>query len=138
QKRVDEVEKRIRESRVKVETAEEKQPLLLGERVNALVSKDTRVSPEESILIAEVEEKRKKVLEVLKEEIQKLEDEDVLILQLYFEQGLTAKEISGAVPGINERNVYKRIERTLRNLRKYLQERNVTEVDIEEIFERLL
>ncbi len=138
QRRVEEVEKRIRESRVRLEAAENKQPVLLGENVGTLASEDMTVNPEKSRLMAEAEEKRKRVMEVLKEEVRRLEDEDALILQLYFEQGLTAKEISAAIPGINERNIYKRIEKTLRNLRKYLLERNVTERDIEEIFERLL
>ena len=137
QRRVDQVEKRIKESRVRLETAENKEPVLLGENVDTLASEDMTVNPEKSRLMAEAEGKRKKVMEALKEEVQKLEDEDALILQLYFEQGLSAKEISGAIPGVNERNVYKRIERTLRNLRKYLLERNITERDIEEIFERL-
>lgn len=138
QKRVDEVEKRMRESRLRLEIPGEKQPVLLGEEVDIIASEDKGVNPEESIIEVEVEQKRKRVLEILKEEVQKLDPEDALILQLYFEHGLTAKEISGAIPGVKEKNVYKRIERTLKNLRKYIQEKDVSKEDIKEIFERLL
>jgi RNA polymerase sigma factor, sigma-70 family len=137
QTRVEEVERRMRESRLRLEKAADKEAVLLGERVDTIVSEDKRANPEESIIMAEVEEKRKKILEALKEEVEKLEDEDALILQLYFEQGLTAKEISGAIPGIKEKSVYKRIEKALRNLKKHLQQKDITEGDIQEIFENM-
>jgi RNA polymerase sigma factor (sigma-70 family) len=138
QRRVDEVEKRIRESRVRVDTPVQREPLSLWGGENALSSKNTRSNPEENVIKAEIKQKREKVLEVLKGEIKKLEAEDVLILQLYFEHGLTAKEISGAILGIKDKGVYKRIDRMLRNLKKCLGDKGITEADIEEIFELLL
>ncbi len=137
QSRVEGVEKRLRESRVRLETAKEKEPILLGEEVSALVSEHRGTNPEENIITAEVEEKRNKVLKVLKDEVQKLEGEDALILQLYFEHDLTAKEISKAIPGVKDKSVYKRIEKIIRNLKKELKENGITEEDIKEIFERL-
>lgn len=138
QSRVDEVEKRIRESRVRVETSAQRASLPLGWEEGVLSSEDIRLNPEENVITAEIKQKREKVSETLRREIQKLEAEDFLILQLYFEHGLTAKEISGAIPGIKDKGVYKRIERTLRNLKKCLQEKGITDADIEEIFEHLL
>ncbi len=137
QRRVDEVEKRIRESRVRMETPDEKQSILLGDEVDVLKSEDSKTNPEESMIAREIEQKKDEVLKALKQEVQKLEAEDALIVRLYFERGLTAREITGAVPGIREKNVYKRIDRILKNLRGYLREKGVTEEDIKEIFERL-
>jgi len=137
QARVDEVEKRIRESRVRMEAPEERQSVLLGEEVEVLRSEDSRANPEENIITREIERKRDEVLKVLKGKVEKLEAEDALIVRLYFERGLTAKEITGAIPGIKQKSVYKRIDRILKNLRGYLQETGVTEEDIKEIFESL-
>lgn len=136
-RRVDEVEKRIRESRVRIETPAQREPLSLGKEEDVLSSEDIRSNPEEHVITAEIKQRREEVLEILKEEIQKLEAEDVLILQLYFAHGLTAKEISGAIPGIRDKGVYKRIGRMLKNLKKCLEEKGITEADIEEIFEHL-
>jgi RNA polymerase sigma factor (sigma-70 family) len=138
QRRVDEVEKRMKESRLRLETLAEKEPMLLGKEVDTLASENKEANPEESIISMEVEQRREKILQVLKEEIRKLEDEDALILQLYFEHGLTAKEISRAIPGVKDKSVYKRVDKILKNLRKYLREKGVTQEDIREIFERLL
>lgn len=137
ERRVDEVEKRVRESRLQIETPEEKQPVLLGGDVEVLPSDDTRGNPEENIMSREMDKKRDEVFHVLSEKVQKLEAEDALIIRLYFERGLSAREITGAIPGIKEKNVYKRIARVLKNLRSYLHEKGVTEEDIREIFERL-
>ncbi len=89
-------------------------------------------------MAVEIEQKREIVLGLLKEEVQTLEAEDALILQLYFEHGLTAKEVSGAIPGIKDKSVYKRIEKILKNLKTQLKQKGITEEDIKEIFERLL
>jgi RNA polymerase sigma factor (sigma-70 family) len=137
QMRVDRVEKRIRQSRLRLKTTKEIQLVMLGEDVSALQSEYIGANPEQNIIMAEVEEKRQKVLKALKEEVQKLEAEDALILQLYFEHNLTAKEITYAIPGIKDKGVYKRIERILKNLRKQIKEMGVTEEDINEIFEGL-
>jgi len=137
QARVDEVEKRIRESRVRMDTLEERRPILLGEEVEVLRSEDSTANPEETIIRREFEHRRDEVLRALKDEIQRLEAEDALIVRLYFERGLTAKEITGAIPGIKEKTVYKKIDRILKNLRSHLHEKGVTEEDIREIFERL-
>lgn len=137
QKRVDDVEKRVRESRIQIRKLDEKEPILLGEEVDVISSDDTRENPEENIIRREFEQKKDRVLSALKEEVHQLEAEDALLVRLYFERGLTAKEITGAIPGIKEKNVYKRIERILKNLRSYLCENGVTEEDIKEIFERL-
>ncbi len=138
QKRVDEVEKRIRESRIRIETTAQRNPLSLGKDENVPSSEDIKSNPEENIITVEVKQKREVVLEILKGEIQKLKGEDVLILKLYFDHGLTAKEISGAIPGIKDKGVYKRIGRALKSLKKCLEEKGITEADIEEIFEHLL
>ncbi len=137
QSRVDKVEKRITESRLRLETTKEIQLVMLGEDVSALQSEYIGANPEQNIIMAEVEEKRHKVLKALKEEVQKLEAEDALILQLYFELNLTAKEITYAIPGIKDKGVYKRIERILKNLRKQIKEKGITDEDINDIFERL-
>ncbi|HEY7535494.1 MAG TPA: sigma-70 family RNA polymerase sigma factor [Thermodesulfobacteriota bacterium] len=137
QRRVDDVEKRIRESRVRLETTKEKEHILLGDDVGALASDYRAANPEENIISAETDEKRNKILKLLKEEVQKFEAEDALILQLYFEHDLSAKEISHAIPGVKDKAVYKRIEKMLKNLKKELKENGITEEDIKEIFERL-
>src|SRR3990172_10196389 len=135
--RVDRVEKRIRQSRLRLDTTKEIQLVMLGEDVNALQSEYIGANPEQNIIMAEAEEKRQKVLKALKEEVQKLEAEDALILQLYFEQNLTAKEITYAIPGIKDKGVYKKIERILKNLRKQIKEKGITDEDINDIFEGL-
>jgi RNA polymerase sigma factor (sigma-70 family) len=137
QRRVDEVEKRIRKSRLRIDTSSQRQSVLLGEEVSALTS-NRGIDPEESVMAVEIEQKREIVLGLLKEEVQKLEAEDALILQLYFEHGLTAKEVSGAIPGIKDKSVYKRIEKILKNLKIQLRQKGITEEDINEIFEHLL
>lgn len=136
--RVDEVEKRIRESRIKIEITAQREPLPLGKDENVLSSEGIKSNPEENIITAEIRQKRDGVLEILKGEIQKLKAEDILILQLYFDHGLTAKEISGTIPGIKDKGVYKRIGRVLKSLKKCLEEKGINEADIEEIFEHLL
>ncbi len=136
-RRVDEVEKRIRESRVRIEAPAQRESLSLGKEEDVL-SPEGGSNPEENVITVEIKRRREEVLEALKREIQNLEAEDVLILQLYFEHGLTAKEISGAIPGTKDKGVYKRIGRVLKNLKKCLEEKGITEADIEEIFEHLL
>ncbi len=135
QNRVERVEKRIRESRLRLESTKKIQLVLLGQEIGTLPSEYIGENPEQNIIMAEVEVKRQKVLKALKEEVLKLEPEDALILQLYFERNLTAKEISYAIPGIKDKGVYKRIEKILKNLRKLIKERGITDEDINEIFE---
>lgn len=137
ERRVDEVGKRVRESRLQIETPEDKRHVLLGGDVEVLPSDDTRGNPEENIMSREMDQKRDEVLNALRYEVQKLEAEDALIIKLYFERALTAREITGAIPGIKEKNVYKRIARVLKNLRGHLREKGITEDDVKEIFERL-
>lgn len=138
QRRVDEVEKSIRESRVRIERPAQNEPLTLDNEENVIGLENKRSNPEEYIITAEAKQKREKVLEILKEEIQRFEAEDILILQLYFEHGLTAKEISWVIAGVKDKGVYKRIDKVLKNLKRHLEERGVTEADIEEIFEYLI
>jgi len=138
QMRVDEVEKRIRESRVRIERPAQNEPLTFDNEQNVVCSEDPVSNPEENIITAEIKQRREKILDILRKEIQRFEAEDILILQLYFDHGLTAKEISGAIAGVKDKGVYKRIERVLKNLKRRLEERGVTEADIEEIFEHLI
>jgi RNA polymerase sigma factor (sigma-70 family) len=137
ERRVNEVERRIRESRLQMERMGGMPLVLLGEGVDTVSAADRRENPEEDMITAEVERKRERILKELKEEIQGFKDEDVLVLQLYFEHGLTAKEVAGAVPGVSQKNVYKRIERMIRRLRARLQEKGISQEDINDIFERL-
>ena len=136
QGRVDIVEKRIRESRLRGETKIEKQEIHI-EEIDTLASEDKKSDPEEIMIATENGKQKENFLKVLKEEVQKMDDEDSLILQLYFEQGLSARQISSAIPGIKEKSVYKKIEKILRNLRKHLQENGITQEDVKDIFERL-
>ena len=136
--RVDEVEKRIRESRVNMDEIDEKRTVLLGEEVDGIASEGRGANPEESLITTEAKEKKEMVLKVLREEVHRLEEEDILILQLYFEQDLSAREISGAIPGLDQKKVYKRIEKILKSLGKYMREKGITNDDIKEIFEQTL
>lgn len=136
QRRVDNVDKRMRESRLKRDTRNLEQEVHI-EEIETLASDDIRSDPEEIMISKEAGKMKENVLKILKEEVQKLDDEDSLILQLYFEQGLTAKQVTGAIPGIKEKKVYKRVEKILTKIRKNIQERGVSQEDISDIFERL-
>lgn len=136
QKRVDIVEKRIRDSRIGGKSRIDIQEIHV-EEVDSLTSEDKTKGPEEIVIATETVRQKEHFLKILKEEVQKLDDEDSLILQLYFEQGLTAKQISNAIPGIKDKKVYKRIEQTLKKLRKNLQEKGIRGEDIKDIFEHL-
>lgn len=137
QERVDIVEKRIRESRLggksRIDTHE-----IHVDDVDSLTSDDKKPGPEEIMIATEAVRQKQYLLKILKEEVQKLDDEDSLILQLYFEQGLTAKQISNAIPGLKDKKVYKRIEQTLKKLKKNLGGKGVSDEDIRNVFEVLL
>jgi RNA polymerase sigma factor (sigma-70 family) len=137
QERVDIVERRIRESRLggksRIDTHE-----IHVEEVDCLTSEDKKPGPEEIVIATETLKQKEYFVKVLKEEVQKLDDEDSLILQLYFEQALTAKQISNAIPGLKDKKVYKRVERTLKKLKKSLEEKGISDEDIRSVFEVLL
>jgi DNA-directed RNA polymerase specialized sigma subunit len=89
------------------------------------------------MIATETGRQKERLLKILKEEVQKLDDEDSLILQLYFEQGLRAKQIANAIPGFKDKKVYKRIEQTLKKLKKTLQEKGVSVEDIRNVLDVL-
>ncbi len=137
QERVDIVEKRIRESRLVGKSRLNIQEIHV-EEVDSLASEDKKKGPEEIMIATETVRQKERFLKILKDEVQKLDDEDSLILQLYFEQGLTAKQISSAIPGIKDKKVYKRIEQTLKKLRKNLQEKGISIDEIRDLFDALV
>jgi RNA polymerase sigma factor (sigma-70 family) len=137
QERVDIVEKKIRESRLGGKSRFDIHEIYV-EEVDSLTSEDKKRGPEEILITGETLEQKEHFIKILKEEVQKLDDEDSLILQLYFEQGLTAKQISNAIPGYNDKKVYKRIEQTLKKLRKILQEKGISLDEIRSLFDVLL
>jgi RNA polymerase sigma factor (sigma-70 family) len=136
QRRVREVEERIIRSRIKLGSREQ-QAVSLGREIDSLYTVDKESNPEVSIISAELRVKRERIVTALKEEVQKLKAEDALILQLYFEHGLTARQIASAIPGLKEKSIYKRVKRTLKELRKNLKKRGITEEDISEILDDL-
>ncbi|GBD39583.1 hypothetical protein HRbin37_01865 [bacterium HR37] len=136
QRRVREVEERIIRSRIKLGSREQ-QAVSLGREIDSLYTGDKESNPEVSIISAELRVKRERIVTALKEEVQKLKAEDALILQLYFEHGLTARQIASAIPGLKEKSIYKRVKRTLKELRKNLKKRGITEEDISEILDDL-
>jgi RNA polymerase sigma factor (sigma-70 family) len=136
QKRVDIVEKRIRESRLGGKSRIDAHEIHV-EEVDSLTSEDKKLGPEEIVIATETLKQKEYFVKVLKEEVQKLDDEDSLILQLYFEQALTAKQISNAIPGLKDKKVYKRVEQTLKKLKKNLEEKGISQEDIKGIFEHL-
>lgn len=137
QRRVREVEERIIRSRIKLGKPREQQAVPLGHEIDSLSTWDKESNPEASIITAELRVKRERIVAALKEEVQKLKAEDALILQLYFEHGLTARQIASAIPSLKEKSVYKRVKRTLKELRKNLKKRGITEEDIREILDDL-
>lgn len=137
QERVDVVERRIRKSRLGRESRLDAHEIYV-EEVDFLISEDKKQGPEEIMIAGESLRQKEYLVRILKEEVQKLDDEDSLILQLYFEQGLTAKQISNAIPGYKDKKVYKRIEQTLRKLKKSLQEKGVSDEDLRNVFDVLL
>ena len=74
------------------------------------------ISPEESL-----EDKEK--LEILAEAIEKLKDKDKLILNLYYYEKLTLKEI-GQILEVSESRVCQLHSRAIRNLRAVMQKIN--------------
>ena len=136
QERVDIVEKRIRESRLGGKSRIDIHEIYV-EEVDSLTSEDKDQGPEEIMIASETLQQKEHFVKILKEEVQKLDDEDSLILQLYFEQGLTAKQISNAIPGYKDKKVYKRIEQTLKKLKRNLQEKGVSQEDIKDMLEHI-
>ncbi|MGQ0792527.1 MAG: RNA polymerase sigma factor [Deltaproteobacteria bacterium] len=136
QRRVEEVENRIRESRVRFDNPRNTEPIFLQESSDTAFV-DGNATPEQRILNAELERKRDKVADAVNQKLDTLDPQDVLMLRLYFEQGMSAKEISAALPGVRDKTVYKRVELTLRRLRKHLIDCGITDEDIREIFESI-
>ncbi len=135
--RVDIVVKRISESRLGGKSRLDFHEIYV-EEVDSLASEDKKQGPEEIMIAGETLRQKEHFINILKEEVKKLDDEDSLILKLYFEQGLTAKQISNAIPGYKDKKVYKRIEQTLKKLKKNLQEKGISIDEIRSLFDVMI
>lgn len=77
------------------------------------------------VLGAESAERRVGVLDALESALSRLAAEDRLIIRLRFLEGLTVADIARTL-GLEQKPLYRRIERVLRKLRRGLEDRGVT------------
>ena len=92
-------------------------------------------SPEERALDEERRTAAQRLSEILAAAIERLPDEDVLIMQLRFEQGMTVPQIARALQ-LDRRQLYYRLERCAAELRKELEHAGIAERDAADLIGR--
>lgn len=75
------------------------------------------------------------VSSLMNEAIEKLPDDDCLILQLRFQEGMTVAQIARAL-GHDQKLLYRRIERCLRDIRRELESTGIASADVLDLIGR--
>jgi RNA polymerase sigma factor (sigma-70 family) len=92
----------------------------------------SRRDPESEAAFGEQSRLRRQLDETLRESIATLPTRDALILKMWFERGMTAPQIAGALR-IRTREVYSAIRRSTSRLRKHLERRRVQKREVLEL-----
>jgi RNA polymerase sigma factor (sigma-70 family) len=105
-------------------------PTEVGEA--ALDSSPAQDDAERNVLSSEAKERRRSVEVVLVGALSALTLEDRMILKLRFWQGLSVAEVARAL-AIDQKPLYRRLERMMADLRELLSTRGVTVAQVEEL-----
>jgi RNA polymerase sigma factor for flagellar operon FliA len=92
-------------------------------------------SADESLLAGDRRRASKEVSEMMSSALARFGEEDQLILQLRFEQGLTVAQIA-RVLRLDQKLTYRRIERMMREIRRQLERAGITARDVDDLIGR--
>jgi len=90
---------------------------------------------DESLLAGDRRRASKEVSEMMSSALARFGDEDQLILQLRFEQGLTVAQIARTLR-LDQKLTYRRIERMMREIRRQLERAGITARDVDDLVGR--
>lgn len=101
----------------------------------ASIAASQNESPDERALDDERRASAQRLSGILASAIERLPDEDLLIMQLRFEQGMTVPQIARALQ-LDQRQLYYRLERCAAELRKELERAGIAERDVADLIGR--
>lgn len=87
---------------------------------------------EERVMAAERRQTSERVSSIMSSVIARLPEDQRLVLQLRFEGGMTVAQIARSL-GVDQKLTYRQIERSMRDLRKELEQRGISAADLTEV-----